>query len=70
MALGTAELATLEGLVLAAMPELTSGLKPLLKPTISFSFSRPGWDMWLGRADKHRSGYSGLKIFGGCHTRV
>ena len=35
VALGAAELATLKGLVLAAMPRLTSGLKPPLKPTKS-----------------------------------
>ena len=33
VALGAAELATLKGLVLAAMPRLTSGLKPPLKTT-------------------------------------
>ena len=33
VALGAAELATLKGLVLAAMPGLTSGLKPPLKTT-------------------------------------
>ena len=33
VALGAAELATLKGLVLTAMPELTSGLKPPLKTT-------------------------------------
>ena len=35
VALGAAELATLKGLVLAAMPGLTSGLKPPLKTTKS-----------------------------------
>ena len=35
VALGAAALATLKGLVLAAMPGLTSGLKPPLKTTKS-----------------------------------
>ena len=57
------KLTTLKGLVLAAMPRLTSGLKPPLTKPLRGSFGQPVRDTWLGRAEKYRSGCSGLKIF-------
>ena len=56
VALGAAELATLQGLVLAAMPWLTSGLKlPLKHMQPRGSFGQLVRDTWPGRA---RSGCS------------